>query len=70
MLIFHFSFNFNGPFITGYCGLLPAMIFYLAGGVMIEIYLIAVIYYAGPKRLSWKPDSEMPFIKSKEEWDI
>ena len=52
MLIFHFSFNFNGPFITGYCGLLPAMIFYLAGGVMIGIYLIAVIYYAGPKRLS------------------
>jgi len=66
-IIFHFSFNFNGAFITGYFGLLPTLVFYIAGGAMIGIYLIAVIYYAGSKKLSKKPDSEMPFIKSNEE---
>jgi membrane protease YdiL (CAAX protease family) len=60
-VIFHFSFNFNGAFITGYFGLLPQMIFYIGGGIMIGFYLIVVIIYAGPKRLSRKPDSEMQF---------
>jgi len=43
------------------------MIFYIGGGVMIGIYLIAVVVYAGPEKLSRKPDSEMPYIKFKEE---
>ena len=60
-VIFHFSFNFNGAFITGYLGLLPQMVFYIGGGILIGIYLIIVIIYAGPKKLSRKPDSEMPF---------
>jgi membrane protease YdiL (CAAX protease family) len=60
-IIFHFSFNFNGAFITGCFGLLPQMIFYIGGGVMIGIYLIIVIIYAGPKKLSRKPDSEKLF---------
>jgi membrane protease YdiL (CAAX protease family) len=60
-IIFHFSFNFNGAFITGLFGLLPVMIFYIGGGIMIGAYLIVVIIYAGPKKLSRKPDSEMPF---------
>ncbi|MFX0002424.1 MAG: CPBP family intramembrane glutamic endopeptidase [Promethearchaeota archaeon] len=66
MVIFHFSFNFNGAFITGYFGLLPKTIFYIAGGVMIGIYLIAVIAYSHPEKLSRKPDSEMPFKKSNQ----
>ena len=60
-VIFHFSFNFNGAFITGILGLLPMMIFYIGGSVMIGIYVIVVIIYAGPSKLSRKPDSEMPF---------
>ena len=62
-IIFHFSFNFNGRFITGNLGLLPQMVFQIAGGVMIGIYVIVVVLYAGPEKLSRKLDSEMPFIK-------
>ena len=65
-IIFHFSFNFNGAFITGLFGLLPTMIFYIGGGVMIGVYLILVLFYARPEKLSRKPDSEMPFVKFKE----
>ncbi len=60
-VIFHFSFNFNGAFITGILGLLPMTIFYIAGSVMIGFYVIIVIIYAGSSKLSRKPDSEMPF---------
>lgn len=60
-VIFHFSFNFNGAFITGILGLLPMMIFYIGGSVMIGIYVIVVIIFAGPSKLSRKLDSEMPF---------
>ncbi|NVM44232.1 MAG: CPBP family intramembrane metalloprotease [Candidatus Lokiarchaeota archaeon] len=60
-VIFHFSFNFNGAFITGILGLLPMTIFYIGGSVMIGIYVIIVIIFAGSSKLSRKPDSEMPF---------
>jgi len=60
-IIFHFSFNFNGAFITGLFGLLPMMVFYIGGGIMIGIYVLIVIIYAGPKKLSRKPDSELIF---------
>ncbi|MFX1420475.1 MAG: CPBP family intramembrane glutamic endopeptidase [Promethearchaeota archaeon] len=65
-VIFHFSFNFNGAFITGYFGLLPTIIFYIGGGVMIGVYLIVVVVYFGPKKLSRKSETEMPYIKSLE----
>ena len=61
-VLFHFSFNFNGAFITGILGLLPTMVFYMGGGVMIGIYLIIVILYAGPNKLSRKSKSELPII--------
>jgi len=64
-VIFHFSFNFNGAFITGILGLLPMMVFYIGGSVMIGAYVIVVILYSGPSKLSRKPDSEMPFVISK-----
>lgn len=60
-VIFHFSFNFNGAFITGILGLLPMMIFYIGGSVMIGIYVIVVIIFTGSSKLSRKSDSEMPF---------
>lgn len=62
-IIFHFSFNFNGAFITGLFGLLPQMGFYIGGGIMIGIYLIFVIIHAGPKKLSRKTDAEMPYTQ-------
>jgi len=63
-IIFHFSFNFDGRFITGSLGLLPEMVFQIAGGVMIGVYLIIVVAYYGREKLSRKMDSEMPFTKS------
>ena len=65
-IIFHFSFNFNGRFITGNLGLLPEMVFQIGGGVMIGVYLIIVVAYYRREKLSRKPDSEMPFIKNVE----
>jgi len=64
-VIFHFSFNFNGAFITGILGLLPLMVFYIGGSVMIGAYVIVVIIYAGTSKLSRKPNSEMPFDITK-----
>ena len=55
-VFFHFCFNFVGTFITGKLGLLPTMIFYLAGGILIGLYVIIVIVYYGPERLSRKPN--------------
>jgi len=60
-VLFHFCFNFVGTFIAGKLGLLPTMMFYLAGGILIGIYVIIVIVYYGPKRLSRKPKEDLPF---------
>jgi len=60
-VLFHFCFNFVGTYIAGKLGLLPTMIFYLAGGILIGIYVIIVIVYYGPKRLSRKPEEDLPF---------
>ncbi len=42
------------------------IIFYIGGGVMIGVYLIVVVY-AGSEKFSRKLDSEIPFIKFREE---
>ncbi|MFX0003383.1 MAG: CPBP family intramembrane glutamic endopeptidase [Promethearchaeota archaeon] len=60
-VLFHYSFNFVGTYIAGKLGLLPTMMFYLAGGILIGIYVIIVIIYYGPKRLSRKPEEDLPF---------
>lgn len=59
-VIMHFSFNFDMAFLVGYLGLMPQMVFYISASIAIGIYLIAVILYAGPKKLSRKPESEIP----------
>jgi len=61
-IMMHFSFNFDMAFIVGYLGLMPSMVFYISASIAIGIYLIAVIVYAGPKKLSKKPISEIPRI--------
>ncbi len=60
-IIFHFSFNATGRYITGTIQLMPLMIFYISASIMLTIYTILVIAYYGPKRLSRKPESELPF---------
>ncbi len=62
-VLFHFCFNFVGTYIAGKLGLLPTMMFYLAGGILIGIYVIIVIIYYGPKRLSRKSEEDLPFKK-------
>ena len=37
------------------------MVFYIGAGIGIGIYVIIVVIHAGPKKLSRKEDSEMPF---------
>jgi membrane protease YdiL (CAAX protease family) len=61
-IIMHFSFNFDMAFLVGYLGLLPQMVFYISASIAIGIYVIAVVWYAGPKKLSRKPESEIPRI--------
>jgi len=56
----HFSFNFGASWIPGYLGLLPQMVFYIAGSIMIIPYVLAVIIYFGKEKLSRKPESELP----------
>jgi membrane protease YdiL (CAAX protease family) len=60
-VFFHFCFNFVGTYIAGKLGLLPTMMFYLAGGILIGAYVIIVILYYGPKKLSRKSEVELPF---------
>lgn len=60
-MIFHFSFNLSSQ-LYGVFGLLPSMIFYIGAGIGIGIYVIVVVIYTGPKKLSRKQDSEMPFM--------
>ena len=50
-----------GTYIPGTLGLLPMMIFYIGVSIILGTYLIIVIIYYGPKRLSRKPDEDLPF---------
>ncbi|MEJ2252374.1 MAG: CPBP family intramembrane metalloprotease [Candidatus Lokiarchaeota archaeon] len=59
-ILFHFCFNFTGVFITE---MTPLMIFYIGAGIMIGVWVIIVIIYEGPSKLSKKLDSEMPFSR-------
>jgi membrane protease YdiL (CAAX protease family) len=57
----HFSFNLAGTFVAGHLGLLPAMLLYMAGGVLIGLWAVLVIVFAGPRNLSRKPVEQLPF---------
>ncbi|MCK5152289.1 MAG: CPBP family intramembrane metalloprotease, partial [Candidatus Thorarchaeota archaeon] len=56
----HFCFNFTASWFVGYLGLLPQMVFYIAGSVMLIPYVVVVIIYFGKAKLSRKPESELP----------
>jgi hypothetical protein len=57
----HFFFNFSGAFIAGHLGLLPPMVLYIGGGIMVGIWMLLVVVFAGAKFLSKKPLEELPF---------
>jgi hypothetical protein len=56
----HFCFNFSGAFLAGYLGLMPPMLLYVGGGVMVGIWTLLVIVFAGPKFLSRRPREDLP----------
>lgn len=57
----HFSFNLTGTLITGLISLMPAMLFYMTAGPGLFLIVVAVVIVFGPKYLSKKVASELPF---------
>ena len=62
-VVFHFSFNFTGRFITNpnAFNLMPVMLFNILGSILIVIWVAAILIYLKPRTFSRKPDSEMPY---------
>lgn len=61
----HFSYNLTGTLLTGPLSLIPAMIFYLTAGPLLFLIVIGIVIYYGPKNLSRKPVSELPFQRTE-----
>jgi uncharacterized protein len=59
--LMHFSFNFAGAHLAGHLGLVPPMVINIAGGVGLLIGAVIVAIVAGPRCLSRRPLSELPF---------
>jgi membrane protease YdiL (CAAX protease family) len=57
----HFSYNLTGTLLTGPLSLMPAMVFYLTAGPLLFLIVVGVVVYYGPKNLSRKPVTELPF---------
>jgi membrane protease YdiL (CAAX protease family) len=62
-IIVHFCANFGEPLIVRELGLIPQNLFFIVGGILLIPYLLLVIAYFGPSKLSRKPDSELPFTR-------
>ena len=57
----HFAFNLTGTLITGPLSLMPTSVFYMIGSSLLLLTVIAVVVYFGPRYLSKKSRSELPF---------
>jgi uncharacterized protein len=57
----HFWFNFSGAFVAGHLGLLPPMILNVAGGIGALAIVAVLLLIEGPRRLSRRPPTELPF---------
>ena len=57
----HFAYNLTGTLVTGTVSLIPAMTFYMIAGPLLFLVVIGVVVYFGPRRLSRKAESELPF---------
>jgi membrane protease YdiL (CAAX protease family) len=60
-MLAHFFFNFSSAFLVQEFGLLPPMLLYIGGGGLMLMLIVWVVIYFGPKRLSRKPEAELPF---------
>jgi membrane protease YdiL (CAAX protease family) len=60
-MLAHFFFNFSSAFLVQEFGLLPPMLLYIGGGGLMLLLIFWVVIYFGPKRLSRKPEAELPF---------
>lgn len=60
-ILAHFSFNLVGSFVTGALGLMPMNIFLMFGVPGLTVIFIWMLVYFGPRYLSRKPISELPF---------
>jgi uncharacterized protein len=59
----HFTYNLSSTLIAGAVILMPAMMFYMTAGSLLLLVVIGVIIIYGPRKLSRKPDSELPFLR-------
>jgi uncharacterized protein len=57
----HFTYNLSSTLIAGVVILMPAMVFYITAGSLLFLVVVGVIIYYGPKNLSRKPVTELPF---------
>ena len=57
----HFTYNLSSTLIAGVVILMPAMVFYITAGSLLFLMVIGVVIYYGPKNLSRKPVTELPF---------
>ncbi|TXT58914.1 MAG: putative CAAX amino terminal protease self-immunity [Promethearchaeota archaeon] len=62
--LFHFCFNYGTVLIINQLKLIPTIVYYIGGSIMIGIYIIVVISYSGIQKFSKKPDEVMPFKKT------
>jgi membrane protease YdiL (CAAX protease family) len=60
-ILAHLSFNLVGAFVTGTLGLMPMSTFLMFGVPGLTVMFIWVLIYFGPRYLSRKPVSELPF---------
>jgi membrane protease YdiL (CAAX protease family) len=60
-ILAHFCYNLSSTLIAGVVSLMPAMIFYMTAGPLLFLVTVAVVIIYGPKYLSKKPVTELPF---------
>ena len=59
-MLAHFAYNMTG-FLTGVLLLMPQMSFYMTAGPLLALIVIGIVIVFGPRYLSKKPVTELPF---------
>jgi membrane protease YdiL (CAAX protease family) len=59
----HFTYNLSSTLIAGAVILMPAMIFYITAGPLLFLVVVGVVIYYGPRNLSKKPVTELPYLR-------
>jgi membrane protease YdiL (CAAX protease family) len=60
-MLAHFCFNVTGSLIAGRLGLVPPLVIYIAGGVMLTTWALLVVVLAKPAYFSRRPAEALPF---------